>query len=80
MIAPSPSEPVMDDDELMDDLLAQLDSKNKTVQAESATVINEMQLNDVANQIEKSSKTDSKSRHKARQVRSRRTPSRLHFG
>ncbi|TCD69746.1 hypothetical protein EIP91_006513 [Steccherinum ochraceum] len=53
----SPPPPVPpEDDELMDDLFAQLDSKDQNVQAESAAVINEMQQ-------------DSKSRHKARQAR-----------
>lgn len=58
----------MNDEDLMEDLMAQLDSKDKTVQEESATVLNEMQLNQVADQIEKSKKQDSKSRHQARQV------------
>ncbi|KAJ3485674.1 hypothetical protein NLI96_g4791 [Meripilus lineatus] len=66
---PPPPEPTMNDEDLMEDLMAQLDSKDKTVQEESATVLNEMQLNQVADQIEKSKKQDSKSRHQARQAR-----------
>ena len=34
--------PSQDDDELMDELLAQLDSRDETVQAESAAVIQEI--------------------------------------
>ncbi len=65
---PPPPEQTLDDEELMDDLLAQLDSKDKTVQGVSATVINDMQLGQVADQIDKSQKQDSRSRHRARQV------------
>lgn len=50
-----------DDSELMDDLMAQLDSRNQTVQAESAAV-----LQAVAQ--EANSKQDAKSRFQARQV------------
>jgi len=53
----------------MDDLFSQLDSKNHAVQAETATVLNEMQINEVANGLEKAPKQDSKARHKARQAR-----------
>jgi hypothetical protein len=64
----SPPTPVpvanADDRELMDELMAQLDSKNQTVQIESATVLNAMQLNKQAGQ----DKQDPKSRFKARQV------------
>lgn len=74
---PPPPEQTLDDEELMDDLLAQLDSKDKTVQGVSATVINDMQLGQVADQIDKSPKQDSRSRHRARQVRIRRTRLRL---
>jgi len=57
-----------DDDQLMDDLLAQLDSRDKTVQAQSATIINEMNLKEQADNIEAGEKRDAKSRFKARQV------------
>ncbi|PPQ78090.1 hypothetical protein CVT25_015624 [Psilocybe cyanescens] len=58
-----------DDSELMDDLLAQLDSRDQNVQAESANVLNEMNLNAQADLIEASSRQDAKSRFKARQAR-----------
>jgi hypothetical protein len=57
-----------DDGELMNDLLAQLDSRDERVQSESATVLNEMQLNKQADQIEPGRKQDAKGRFKARQV------------
>lgn len=57
-----------EDDELMDDLLAQLDSRDQTVQSESATIINEMNLKQEAEKIESDSKLDPKSRFKARKV------------
>ncbi len=53
------------DEELVDDLLAQLDSRDKTVQAESALVLNEVQINQAASNA---SKPDAKSRFKARLV------------
>lgn len=64
------SEPTMEheNDTLMDDLLAHLDSQDATVQTESATILNEMNLNDQATQIETTEKQDAKSRFKARQV------------
>ncbi|GBE82314.1 cysteine proteinase [Sparassis latifolia] len=64
----TPPNPGMNDDELMDDLMAQLDSRNQAVQAESATVINEMQIQKAAD-TPPPSKHDSKSRHQARQAR-----------
>lgn len=65
------SSPTMnpDDDALMNDLMAQLDSRDQTVQSESATVLNEMQLNKVADGVEAQQKPDAKSRFKARQAR-----------
>lgn len=57
-----------DDDNLMNDLFAQLDSRNPTVQAESATVINEIQSDAQANRMEGNNKQDAKARFKARQV------------
>lgn len=60
----------MDDEDLMDDLMAQLDSNDQTVQAESAVVLNEMQIKQAADTPPPATpKQDSKSRHKARQVR-----------
>ncbi|PPR06627.1 hypothetical protein CVT26_001169 [Gymnopilus dilepis] len=67
-----PPPPPMDtpDDDLMNDLLAQLDSRDQNVQMESAQVLNEMNLNEKADKIEATtSKQDSKSRFKARQAR-----------
>ncbi|KAJ6496633.1 hypothetical protein C8R47DRAFT_349375 [Mycena vitilis] len=61
--------PADDDDGLVDDLLAQLDSRDETVQQESANVLNDMQLNEQADEIEAASKQDAKSRFKARQAR-----------
>ncbi|OBZ75475.1 OTU domain-containing protein 2 [Grifola frondosa] len=69
--APPPPEPTVDDDELLDDLMAQLDSKSQTTREESATVLNEMHIDKVADDLETGSKQDSKSRFKARQVGSR---------
>jgi OTU domain-containing protein 6 len=54
-----------DDQELMDDLLAQLDSKDKQVQSETATIINDISVNA---QNEGQGKRDTKSRFLARQV------------
>lgn len=64
------SEPPMDnaDDDLVDDLLAQLDSRDQTVQAESANVLNEMNLRQQANSLESSGKLNAKDRFQARQV------------
>ncbi|KAJ7774777.1 hypothetical protein B0H16DRAFT_1508341 [Mycena metata] len=65
-----PSSPPPDDDgDLVDDLLAQLDSRDETVKQESANVLNDMQLNKEADQLEGASKQDAKSRFKARQAR-----------
>lgn len=66
---PTMSPPTDDDNELMDDLLAQLDSRDETVQQESANVINEMQINQTADASETASKQDPKSRFRARQAR-----------
>ncbi|KAI0362014.1 cysteine proteinase [Trametes cingulata] len=66
---PPPADANMDDDELMDDLLAQLDSKDDSVKHESAAVLNEMQIDKVADQLESAPKKDSKARYKARQAR-----------
>ncbi|KAH9951344.1 cysteine proteinase [Amylocystis lapponica] len=65
---PSPP-PTMDDDELMDELMAQLDSKDQTVQAESADVLTEMRIKKAADSAPSTPKQDSKTRHQARQAR-----------
>ncbi|KAI0664881.1 cysteine proteinase [Cubamyces menziesii] len=67
--APPPVETNVDDDELMDDLFAQLDSKNESVKQESAAVLSEMNIDKVADKLESAPKKDSKARHKARQAR-----------
>jgi OTU domain-containing protein 6 len=56
------------DDELVNDLLAQLDSRDKTVQSQSAIVLNEMQLNKRADEAEVGRKQDARGRFNARQV------------
>lgn len=58
------------DDDLLDDLMAQLDSSNKAVQNESAHILNELQSTQMDEARDKSSgnKKDSKARHQARQV------------
>jgi OTU domain-containing protein 6 len=69
---PDQPPPTEGDGELMDDLLAELDSRDKTVQHESANVLMEMQENQenaVADKAQSATKKqDSKSRHVARQV------------
>lgn len=54
----------------MDDLLAQLDSRDKTVQGESAAVLKDADLNAVADSLDSASKKDGKNRFKARQASS----------
>jgi OTU domain-containing protein 6 len=65
-IPPPPIENQDNDDDLMNELLAQLDSRDETVRAESATIVHEMKLNEQAN-----GKQDPRNRFKARQVRTR---------
>lgn len=58
-----------DDEDLMNDLMAQLDSRDKNVQAQSANVLQDMQNNhDLDLAKEASQKQDPKSRYQARQV------------
>jgi len=66
---PPPPATEDDNDELMNDLLAELDSRHQTVRIESANVLNEMQLNKQADQIDSEGKLDARSRFKARQAR-----------
>ena len=62
--------PAVQDDELLDDLLAQLDSNDKTVQNVSAEVINDIQLSQLQEKGgPKKLKKDSKTRFLERQVR-----------
>ncbi|KXN82075.1 OTU domain-containing protein 6B [Leucoagaricus sp. SymC.cos] len=58
-----------EDDDLMNDLLAQLDSRDQTVKEESAAVLDEMQLEKQAEEIEKKPKQSAKSRFQARVAR-----------
>ncbi|KAJ7273664.1 hypothetical protein B0H12DRAFT_1090487 [Mycena haematopus] len=67
-ILPSPPPPDEDED-LIDDLLVQLDSRDQTVAQESANVLNDMQINKQAEHPDATSRQDPKSRYKARQVR-----------
>lgn len=73
ILAPPPSTsssaPAVEDDELLDDLLAQLDSNDKTVQNVSAEVINDIQLSQLQEKKEsRKLKKDSKTRFLERQV------------
>lgn len=66
----------MDDDALMEDLMSQLDSRDTTVQGESATVLHEINVERAANSpppaaSQPPQKQDSKARHRARMVRHR---------
>jgi len=58
----------LDDDDLMNDLLSQLDSRDQTVKEESTTVLNEMQLEKQANELEVKPKRTAKDRFQARRV------------
>ncbi|KAF7363401.1 OTU domain-containing protein [Mycena sanguinolenta] len=64
-ILPSPPPPQDDDDGLMDDLLAQLDSRDQVVAQESANVLNDMQIQKQAENLDAAPKQDAKSRFKA---------------
>ena len=66
--ASPPDEPAVDDDELMNDLIAQLDSKDTNVQSESAEVLKDMQTNQQNFVQDVSKKRGSRSRHQERQV------------
>ena len=68
-----PIEDAPPDDDLMDDLLAQLDAKDSQVRQESAAVVNEVVANN-SNSVDLTEgktkeKRDPKSRWRARQVR-----------
>lgn len=78
VLLPSKSPPIPegspDDEDLMSELMSELDSRDKTVQVEAATVLHDMQksrsINDSPLKPESPTvdKKDSKSRYKARQV------------
>ncbi|KAF9227968.1 OTU-domain-containing protein [Gyrodon lividus] len=66
--APPPS--TQGEEELMDDLFAELDSRDQRVQQESATVLQDIHTNKLEEEIERGpKKLDSKARRLARQVR-----------
>lgn len=66
---PQPPAPTVEDDELLDDLIAQLDSNDKTVQNTSAEVINDIQLSQLQeNREPRKLKKDSKTKFLERQV------------
>ncbi|KAJ3573971.1 hypothetical protein NP233_g2091 [Leucocoprinus birnbaumii] len=69
--APLPPAPVADpvDDDLMDDLLAQLDSRDQTVKQESAAVLDEIHIQKQAEQLEQKPKQSAKNRFQARLAR-----------
>jgi hypothetical protein len=81
-----PPVPAVQDDELLDDLIAQLDSNDTTVQNVSAEVINDIQLSQLKeNKGSQKRKKDSKTRFLERQVciflrfsKARTTPSSRH--
>jgi hypothetical protein len=56
------------DQSLVNDLLTQLDSRDHVVQAESASILETMHLDEKADIMESLLKQDSKSRFKTRQV------------
>jgi hypothetical protein len=73
ILSPSPSTPppapTVEDDELLNDLLAQLDSNDKTVQNTSAELIGDIQLSQLQEKEEpQKQKKDSKTRFLERQV------------
>lgn len=60
----------LDNEDLLDDLLAELDNRNPVIQQEAASVINEMQLNsDPTLPTPSSEKKGSKRKFKEREVR-----------
>jgi len=71
ILSPStpPPIPTVEDDELLDDLLAQLGSNDKTVQNVSAEVINDIQLSQLQEKESRKPKKDSKTRFLERQAR-----------
>lgn len=68
--SPPPPEPVpAQDDELLDDLFAELDNRSPEVQQEAATVLNDIRANDAASPPTRAeSKKGSKQRFKEREV------------
>ncbi|KAI0093613.1 cysteine proteinase [Irpex rosettiformis] len=61
--------PIVEDDDLMDDLFAQLESKDRATQETSAEILKDANIESTVDNIEKENKKDSKSRFKARQAR-----------
>ena len=67
--SPAPNEYANVDDDLVDELLTALDSRNDAVRRESAVVLEEVQTKQEAARATPPDKAGSKSRFKARQVR-----------
>jgi len=65
----APPHPSTEDDELMVDLLAELDSRDQRTQKESATVLQDMCTRSAQEETDCGIKKDSKTRHLARQAR-----------
>ena len=72
LISPTPAEPSQHepDDDLLEDLMAHLDSKNEEIQVESAQILNGMQSTQLqqARDDVSGKKQDSRSRYLARQA------------
>jgi OTU domain-containing protein 6 len=67
-IVMNPDDNRNDDDDLMNELMLQLDSRDQNVQRESAAVLNQMNLNNQPDQTGTHNKQSAKSRFQARQV------------
>lgn len=63
-----PSNAELEDNELVDDLLAQLDARDATVQQQSAKVLSEIKKDQDQSQQDDRSRNSSKNRYKAREV------------
>lgn len=59
----------LEGNELVDDLLAQLDARDTTIQQQSAEVLNEMKIDQEQSKQADRSRIGSKGRYKAREVR-----------
>ncbi|KAI0341719.1 OTU-domain-containing protein [Trametopsis cervina] len=67
--SPPPPPPITEDNDLMDDLFAQLDSRDQTTQETSAEILKDASIDSVADDLDSAAKKDPKARHKARQAR-----------
>jgi OTU domain-containing protein 6 len=64
----APSSDDLEDNELVDDLLAKLDVRDATVQRESVEVLSELEADQDQKKLDGQPKNNSKARHKARAV------------